>query len=52
MDMGMSHKVLPPGMQNTYDAYFGAEMFRVIGQFNERFGNRTEKKIIHDLLVH
>ena len=37
VDMGVIHKVLPPGMQNTDDAYFGTEMFRVIGKFNERF---------------
>ena len=50
--MGMIHDVLPPGVQNTNDAYFCAEMFRVVGKFNDRFGNRTEKKIVHDLLVH
>jgi hypothetical protein len=27
-------------------------MFRVVGKFNDRFGNRTEKKIVHDLSVH
>jgi hypothetical protein len=27
-------------------------MFRVVGKFNDRFGNRTEKKIVHDLPVH
>src|SRR5208337_2854341 len=48
----MIHKVLPPGVQNTNDAYFCAEVFRIIGQFNDCFGNRTEKKIVHDLLVH
>ena len=48
----MIHKVLPPGMQNTDDAYFCSEMFRIAGQFHEGFGNRTEKKIIHDLPVH
>jgi hypothetical protein len=48
----MIHDVLSPGVQNTNDAYFCAEMFRVVGKFNDRFGNRTEKKIVHDLLVH
>ena len=52
VDMGMIHEVLPPGVQNADDAYFSAEMFRIIGKFNERFGNRTEKKIVHDLPVH
>jgi hypothetical protein len=27
-------------------------MFRVVGKFNEGFGNRTEKKIVHDLPVY
>jgi hypothetical protein len=48
----MIHEVLSPGVQNTDDAYFCFEMFRVIGEFNERFRNRAEKKIIHDLPVH
>jgi len=50
--MGVIHKVLPPGMQNTDDAYFCSEVFRVAGKFHERFGNRTKKKVVHDLPVH
>jgi hypothetical protein len=52
VNVWMIHDVLPPGVQNTNDAYFCAKMFRVVGKFNDRFGNRTEKKIVHDLLVH
>jgi hypothetical protein len=39
-------------MQNADDTYLCTEMFRVVGKFNEGFGNRTKKKIIHDLPVH
>jgi hypothetical protein len=27
-------------------------MFRIIGEFHERLGDGTEKKIVHDLPVH
>jgi len=52
VNVRMIHKVLSPGVQNTNDAWFSAEVFRIIGQFNDCFGNRTEKKIVHDLPVH
>jgi hypothetical protein len=52
MDVGMIHEVLSPGVQNTDDAYFCAEMFRVIGECHKRFRNRAKKKIVHDLQIH
>jgi len=52
VNVRMIHKILSPGMQNTNDAYFCAEMFRVMGEFHQRLGNGAEKKIVHDLPVH
>jgi hypothetical protein len=52
MDVGMIHEVLSPGVQNTDTPYLCPEMFRVVCEFRERFGDRTEKKIVQDLAVH
>ena len=48
----MMHEVLPPGVQNADTSYLCPEMFRVLGEFRKRLGDRTEKKIVHDLAVH
>ena len=48
----MIHEVLPPGVQNTDGPYFSAEMFRVVGKFHERLGNRAKQKIVQNLPVH
>ena len=48
----MIHKVLTPGVQNAGSPYPCAEMFLVICEFNERLGNGSKKKIVHDLPVH
>jgi hypothetical protein len=48
----MIHEVLPPGVQNADAPYPCTEMFRVVCEFRESFGDRTEKKIVHDLAVH
>jgi hypothetical protein len=48
----MIHKVLPPGVQNASGPYFCTEMFGVIGKFRQCFGNRAEKKIVHEFFVH
>ena len=48
----MVHEVLPPGMENTDTADLCPEMFRVVGELGERFGDRTEKEIVQDLTVH
>jgi hypothetical protein len=52
MDVGMIHEVLAPGVENTDTPYLRPEMFRVLCEFRERFGDRTEKKIGKDLAVH
>jgi hypothetical protein len=52
MDVGMIHEVLPPGVQNADTSYLRPEMFRVLCELHERFGDRTEKKIVQDLAVH
>jgi hypothetical protein len=52
MDVGMVHEVLPPGVQNANTPYLSPEMFRVVCEFHERFGDRTEKKIVQNLAVH
>ena len=48
----MIHEVLAPGVQNADDPYPCTEVFRVVCKFCERLGDRTEKKIVHDLAVH
>jgi len=48
----MIHEVLSPGVQNADTPYLCPEMFRVVCEFHECFGDRTEKKIIHDPSVH
>ena len=52
VDMGVVHEVLPPGVQDAYYSCPRAEMAGIICKFHERFGCRTEKEVIHDLLVH
>jgi hypothetical protein len=52
MDVGMLHEVLAPGVKNADTADLCPEMFWVVCEFHERFGDRTEKKIIEDLAVH
>jgi len=48
----MIHEVLTPRMENTDHAYRYTEMFWVLGEFCKCLGDRTEKKIIHDLAIH
>ena len=48
----MLHEVLAPGVKNADTADLCPEMFRVVCEFHERFGDRTEKKIVQDLAVH
>lgn len=48
----MIHEVLSPGVQNADSPYRYAKMPLVIGEFHERLGNGTEKKIVYDLPVH
>ena len=48
----MLHEVLTPRMENTDHAYRCTEMFRVAWEFCECLGDRTEKKIVHELAVH
>jgi len=50
--MGVIHKVLTPGVQNADSPYPCAEMFLVICEFNERFGDGAKKKIVHDLPIY
>jgi hypothetical protein len=52
MDVRMIHEVLTPGVQNADAPYPCTEMFWILCEFHERFGGRTEKKIIHDLAIH
>jgi hypothetical protein len=52
MEVGMVHEVLTPSMENTDHSYRCTEMFWVLCEFRERFGDRTEKKIVKDLAVH
>lgn len=52
VDVGMIHEVLHPGVENADHSYPCTEMPRIAGEFPERFGYGTEKKIVQDLLVH
>ena len=52
VEMGMAPEVLTPGMENTDHPYLCPEMFRVLGEFQERFGCRVKKQIVQELLVH
>jgi hypothetical protein len=52
MDMGMIHEVLAPGVENPDAADLCAEMFRILCELGEGFGDRTEEKIVQDLAVH
>jgi hypothetical protein len=51
VEVGMVHEVLTPRMENTDHAYGCPEMFWVVCKFCECLGDRTEKKVIHDLAV-
>ena len=48
----MIHEILAPGVKNADTSYFSPEMLRVVCELRERFGDRTEKKIVEDLAVH
>ena len=48
----MIHEVLAPGVQNANTPDLCPEMFRVVCELRERFGDRTEEKIVKDLAVH
>ena len=48
----MIHEVLSPGVQNADAPYICSEMFWVVCEFHECFGDRTKKKIIQDPAVH
>ena len=52
MDVGMIHEILAPGVKNADAPDLCPEMLRVVCEFHERFGDRTEKKIVQDLAVH
>jgi hypothetical protein len=52
MDVRVIHEVLAPGVQNADTPYLCPKMLRVVCEFHERFGDRTEKKIVDDLAVH
>ena len=46
VEVGVTHEVLSPGMENADYAYHCTEMFRIVCEFGKCFGDRTEKKII------
>lgn len=52
VNVGMVHEVLSPGVQNADHPYACTKMLRIIGEFHERLGDGTKKKIVHDLPVH
>ena len=49
--MGMVPEVLTPGMQDADHPNRGAEMFRVLVEFQEGLGGRAEKQIVEGLPV-
>ena len=48
----MVPEVLTPGMENADNPDRCAEMFRVLGEFQEGLGGRAKKQIVQDLPVH
>jgi hypothetical protein len=52
MEVGMVHGVLTPSVQDADHPDRGAEMFRVLGEFQEGLGGRTKKQIVEDLPIH
>jgi hypothetical protein len=52
MEVRMTHEVLSPGMEDTDNSYHCPKTFRVLCEFRERFGDRTEKEVVQDLAVH
>jgi hypothetical protein len=52
VEVGRVHEVLTPGVSNADTPYLCTEMFRDVCELCERFGDRTEKKIVQDLSVH
>ena len=42
MNMGMIHKILSPGVKDADKPCTCAKMSRIIGEFQERLGNRPE----------
>lgn len=48
----MIHEVLPPGVQNADNPDCCSKMLRIIREFQDRLGDRTKEKIVHDLLIH
>jgi hypothetical protein len=51
MEVGMVHEVLTPGMEDADHPNRCAEMFRVLGEFQEGLGGRVKKHVVQDLPV-
>ena len=51
MNMGMKSELLTPGMQDTEEADFCTEVFRVAGHFEKGFRTSAKQKIVDELLV-
>ena len=43
VNMGMIHEVLSPGVKDADKPYTCAEMFRIVGEFQKRLGDRPEQ---------
>src|SRR5271157_3252905 len=51
MDMGMKLELLIPGVQYAEETDLGAQMFRIEGHFEQRFGAGVEQEIVDHFLV-
>ena len=51
VEVGVVHEILTPRMENSDHAYGCTERFWIVCKFCDRLGDRTEKKIVHDLAV-
>lgn len=51
MDMWMDLEILSPGMQNTEESDFSAEMFGIGSNFEQCCGTGVKQKVVNDLLV-
>jgi hypothetical protein len=51
VQMRVMEQILPPGMKNGEEADAGAQMRRVAGNGEQRFGGRMEQDVVNRLLV-
>jgi hypothetical protein len=51
MQVGMMMQVLPPGVQDTEQAYISSQVLRVASDFEQRCGSGVKEQVIKQSLV-